>query len=72
MDTFRDLYPERSGAYSWWSYIGGARSRNVGWRLDYFFISEDLRPLVLEAAIHPDVQGSDHCPVSLTLDLPFT
>lgn len=71
VDTFRDRYPERSGAYSWWSYIGGARSRNVGWRLDYFFVSEDLRPHVLEAAIHPEVQGSDHCPVSLTLNLPL-
>lgn len=71
VDTFRDLYPEQSGAYSWWSYIGGARSRNVGWRLDYFFVSEDLRRQVVDAAIHPEVQGSDHCPVSLTLDLPL-
>lgn len=71
VDTFRDRYPERTGAYSWWSYIGGARSRNVGWRLDYFFVSEDLRSDIADAAIHPDVQGSDHCPVSLTLDLPI-
>jgi len=69
VDTFRDRYPERSGAYSWWSYIGGARGRNVGWRLDYFFISEDLQPWVVDAAIHPEVMGSDHCPVSLTIDL---
>jgi exodeoxyribonuclease-3 len=72
VDTFRDLYPDRNSAYSWWSYIGGARSRNVGWRLDYFFVSEDLRSNVADAAIHPDVLGSDHCPVSLTLDLPLT
>ena len=71
VDTFRDLYPDRDGAYSWWSYIGGARARNVGWRLDYFFVSEDLRPNVVDAAIHPDVLGSDHCPVSLILDLPL-
>ena len=71
VDTFRDRYPERSGAYSWWSYIGGARGRNVGWRLDYFFISEDMQPWVVDAAIHPEVMGSDHCPVSLTLDLPL-
>ncbi len=67
VDTFRRLYPERTGAYSWWSYIGGARSRNVGWRLDYFFTSPDLEPRIADAAIHADVPGSDHCPVSLTL-----
>ncbi len=72
VDTFRDRYPESSDAYSWWSYIGGARSRNVGWRLDYFFMSDDLRPHLLDAAIHADVMGSDHCPVSLSLDLPLT
>lgn len=71
VDTFRDRYPERNGAYSWWSYIGAARTRNVGWRLDYFFVSDDLQPLVVDAAIHSEVMGSDHCPVSLTLDLPL-
>ncbi len=67
LDTFRQLYPEREGAYSWWSYIGGARSRNVGWRLDYFFVSPDLWPCVDDALIHPEVMGSDHCPVRLIL-----
>ena len=67
IDTFRRLYPEQTGAYSWWTNIGGARERNVGWRLDYFFVSPDLWPRVDEAAIHPEVMGSDHCPVSLTL-----
>lgn len=67
VDTFRHLYPEQKGAYSWWSYIGGARSRNVGWRLDYFFTTPDLAPRIEDAAIHTDVLGSDHCPVSLTL-----
>ncbi len=67
VDTFRALNPELTGAYSWWSYIGGARSRNVGWRLDYFFVSDDLQAAVNGAAIHADVLGSDHCPVSLTL-----
>ena len=67
IDTFRHLYPERTGAYSWWSYIGGARDRNVGWRLDYFFASHDLSSRLYEAAIHPAVMGSDHCPVSLVL-----
>ena len=68
LDTYRTLYPEQEGAYSWWSYIGGARGRNVGWRLDYFFASPDLRDKIVEAKIHADVLGSDHCPVSLTLD----
>lgn len=68
IDTYRTLYPEQEGAYSWWSYIGGARGRNVGWRLDYFFTSPDLRDKIVEAKIHADVLGSDHCPVSLELD----
>jgi exodeoxyribonuclease-3 len=67
IDTYRALHPDQEGAYSWWTYIGGARDRNVGWRLDYFFISPDLMPQVKKAEIHPDVFGSDHCPVSLTL-----
>lgn len=67
VDTFRSLNLEREGAYSWWSYIGRARDRNVGWRLDYFFVSPDLVPRVASAGIHADVLGSDHCPVSLTL-----
>ncbi|MDX1616194.1 MAG: exodeoxyribonuclease III [Candidatus Promineifilaceae bacterium] len=69
MDTFRALHPEEAGAYTWWTYIGGARERNVGWRLDYFFVSPELRARVAAAEIHSDVYGSDHCPVSLTLDL---
>lgn len=67
VDTFRTLHPEQGEAYSWWAYYGRARERNVGWRLDYFFVSEDLRPRLAHAAIHADVMGSDHCPVSLTL-----
>lgn len=67
IDTFRRFYPDLEGAYSWWSYIGQARNRNVGWRLDYFFLSPDLWSQAQAAAIHPDVFGSDHCPVSLTL-----
>jgi exodeoxyribonuclease-3 len=68
LDTFRHLHPEQQ-EYSWWAYWGGARERNVGWRLDYFFISPDLRPHMTAAEIHTDVLGSDHCPVSLTLEL---
>lgn len=67
IDIFRALNPTLTGAYSWWTSIGGARSRNVGWRLDYFFITPDLRERVVTAQIHADVMGSDHCPVSLTL-----
>ena len=66
-DTFRLLHPDEAGAYSWWSYRGGARERNVGWRIDYFLVSDNLADRVREAAIHPDVNGSDHCPVSLVL-----
>ena len=66
IDTFRHFYPEKEGAYSWWTQIGGARQRNVGWRLDYFFSSANGAPYLCDAAIHADVMGSDHCPVSLT------
>ena len=67
IDTFRYLHPEQEGAYSWWSYIGRARESNTGWRLDYFFVSSDLAARIDAADIHPEVLGSDHCPVSLTL-----
>jgi exodeoxyribonuclease-3 len=66
-DTFRLLHPEETGAYSWWSYRFHAREKNAGWRIDYFIVSERLCPRVADAAIHPDITGSDHCPVSLVL-----
>ena len=66
-DTFRLLYPDREGAYSWWSYRFHAREKNAGWRIDYFIVSDRLRERVAGAAIHPEVAGSDHCPVSLIL-----
>ena len=66
-DTFRLLYPDREGAYSWWSYRFKAREKNAGWRIDYFIVSERLGERVEESAIHPEIQGSDHCPVSLIL-----
>jgi exodeoxyribonuclease-3 len=69
LDTFRALYPDTVGAYTWWAQVTFSREKNVGWRLDYFFVSPDLWPHVTDAAIHPDVFGSDHCPVSLSLDL---
>lgn len=67
IDTFRHLNPELEGAYSWWSMRSAARERNIGWRLDYFFISPDLLDRVESAEIYADVLGSDHCPVGLTL-----
>ena len=68
-DSFRFLYPDRRDAYSWWSYRAAARARNVGWRIDYFVISDRLRDKVKDAFILQDVMGSDHCPVGLELTL---
>jgi len=67
VDSFRLLHPDENDAYSWWSYRMAARERNVGWRIDYFIVSENLAPLVREASIHNEVFGSDHCPVELVL-----
>ncbi|MES2997662.1 MAG: exodeoxyribonuclease III [Verrucomicrobiota bacterium] len=66
-DSFRHFHPEKIGAYSWWSYRAGARPRNIGWRIDYFGVSPAFMNRVAAAAIHPEVLGSDHCPVSITL-----
>ena len=66
-DSFRYLYPEKRDAYSWWSYRAAARERNVGWRIDYFLVSDRLRDNIKEAFILPEVMGSDHCPVGLDL-----
>lgn len=67
-DTFRFLYPNTTGAYSWWSYMFNARKNNAGWRIDYFVVSDRLRRNISDATIHPDILGSDHCPVGLDLD----
>lgn len=67
VDTFRHFYPDLKDAYSWWSYMGQARAKNVGWRIDYFVVSESLKERLADAKIHPDVMGSDHCPVELDL-----
>ncbi len=67
IDTFRFLHPDEQ-KYSWWSYRGGARINNIGWRIDYFFISESLRKNLVSAEIHDDIQGSDHCPISIRLE----
>ncbi len=69
VDTFRYLYPDKEEAYTWWSYRFSARAHNAGWRIDYFIVSENLVPHVTESVIHANVPGSDHCPVSLLLDI---
>lgn len=69
VDSFRHLHPEQVGAYSWWSYRAGARARNVGWRIDYFGVSERLVDALAEAWILPEVLGSDHCPVAIRLEV---
>ena len=68
-DSFRYLYPDRTDAYSWWSYRFHAREKNVGWRIDYFVVSNRIAPLIKEAKIHPEVFGSDHCPVELDIEI---
>jgi exodeoxyribonuclease-3 len=67
-DSFRSLYPDLKGAYSWWSYRGNARANNTGWRIDYFLVSSRLAPYITETPIYSDIYGSDHCPVGLILD----
>lgn len=69
IDSFRELNPDATGAYSWWSYRAAARQRNIGWRIDYFCLSQTLRNSLEDARILPHVHGSDHCPVGLTLTL---
>ncbi len=69
IDTFRYLYPDLEGAYSWWSYRYGARARNAGWRIDYFCVSPKLADALQDAKIHSQIMGSDHCPIGLELDL---
>ena len=68
-DTFRYFYPDQKDIYSWWSYRFKAREKNAGWRIDYFVTSQSLNDKLVDAKIHTDVLGSDHCPVELTIDL---
>lgn len=69
VDTFRVLYPDKENAYSWWSYMGHAREKNVGWRIDYFIVSKSIENCIKEAKIHSEIFGSDHCPVELEIDI---
>ena len=68
-DTFRYLNPDKTGAYTWWSYMFKARQNNAGWRIDYFLVSNRLKDKILAAPIYADIMGSDHCPVGLQIDL---
>ena len=69
VDSFRHFYPDMEGIYSWWSYRFKAREKNAGWRIDYYVTSESLREKLVDAKIHTQVMGSDHCPVELEIDL---
>ena len=66
-DSFRYLHPEEKDAYTWWSYMFHARDKNVGWRIDYFLVSDVLKDRIEESSIHPEVMGSDHCPIEIVL-----
>ena len=68
-DSFRHLYPDVEGAYSWWSYRFQARAKNAGWRIDYFVVSDYIKDKIIDSKIHPEIFGSDHCPVELVIDL---
>ncbi len=69
IDTFRYLYPDRVETYTWWSYMNKVRERNIGWRIDYFIVSDQLKDKIMDSEIHCDILGSDHCPVVLKLDV---
>ncbi|WP_163102326.1 exodeoxyribonuclease III [Peribacillus alkalitolerans] len=69
VDSFRYLYPEKTESYTWWSYMAKVRERNIGWRIDYFIVSNRLAPNIKDSQIHSDVMGSDHCPVVLEIEL---
>ncbi len=68
-DSFRYLYPDKKDAYSWWSYRMKAREKNIGWRIDYFLTSDDIKEKIKDSVIYSDIFGSDHCPIGITLDI---
>ena len=69
VDSFRYLYPDKQDMYSWWSYMGKAREKNVGWRIDYFITSKDISKNIVESKIYPEIYGSDHCPVGIEINI---
>lgn len=68
-DTFRHKYPDKTDAYTWWSYMGKAREKNIGWRIDYFIVSNSIKEKIKDAKIYPEVLGSDHCPIELEINI---
>lgn len=68
-DSFRYLYPQKENSYTWWSYMGKARKKNVGWRIDYFIVSNGIKQKIEEASIHSEIMGSDHCPIGLKIKI---
>lgn len=69
IDTFRELYPEKEKSYTFWTYMGGSRKKNVGWRLDYAIVSENLKSKVVDSVMRSQILGSDHCPIALLLNI---
>ncbi len=69
IDTFRFLYPDKENAYTWWSYMMKAREKNIGWRIDYFIVSSELKNKIIDSIIHSEVMGSDHCPIELDIKI---
>ena len=69
IDSFRFLYPEKESIYTWWSYMNKVRERNIGWRIDYFLVSEKMKDSIVDAKVHANIMGSDHCPVLLELEI---
>lgn len=69
VDSFRYMHPDLKDAYSWWSYRGGARAKNIGWRIDYFLVSQSLTAKLKNATIYPELEGSDHCPIEIVLEI---
>lgn len=67
IDTFRYKYPDKEDCYTWWSYMGNARTKNIGWRIDYFIVSDRIKESILDAKIHSNILGSDHCPIELDI-----
>lgn len=67
IDTFRYKYPDKEDSYTWWSYMGNARAKNIGWRIDYFIVSDRIKEKILDAKIHSNILGSDHCPIELDI-----
>lgn len=68
-DSFRHLYPDKTGAYTWWSYRAKARQNNAGWRIDYFLTSDNAKEKIIDSKIHSEILGSDHCPIELDINL---